>query len=143
MFLRRVFLWVSLCVFAVSATALAPDKPIADFIRETWSVDDGLPQSTIQSMAQTRDGYLWFATHEGAARFDGHQFTVFNEANTPALSGSGISALGAMQDGSLFLGLRDGGLVHYVQGVFTTVSPEGGLPKGTVSVLVEEGVLED
>ncbi len=139
MFLRRVSLWALLCTFAFPATALAPDKPIADFIRETWSVDDGLPQSTIQSMAQTRDGYLWFATHEGAARFDGRQFTVFNEANTPTLTGSGIGALAAMQDGSLFLGLRDGGLVHYVQGVFTTVNPAGGLPKGTVSVLVEEG----
>ena len=137
--IRCIYLWVLLAAFALPAVALAPDKPIADFIRESWSVDEGLPQSAIQGMAQTRDGYLWVATHEGAARFDGHRFTVFNEANTPALGGSGIGALVAMRDGSLYLGLRDGGLVRYAQGLFTPVNPEGGLPKGNITVLVEEG----
>ena len=139
MLIRCFYRWVLLFTFVSPANALAPDKPIADFIRESWSVDEGLPQSAIQGMAQTVDGYLWFATHEGAARFDGHRFSIFNEANTPALFGSGIGALAAMRDGSLYLGLRDGGLVRYKQGIFSTVTPDGGLPKGTITVLVEEG----
>jgi diguanylate cyclase (GGDEF)-like protein len=120
------------------ALALDPAKPIGDFIHETWSVDDGLPQSTVRSIAQTRDGYIWFATHEGVARFDGRKFTVFNEANTKALRGSGIASLREARDGSLYLGLRDGGLVRHQGNKFETVAPVGGLPKGTVSVLEED-----
>ncbi len=126
---------LSLCV---PTWALDSAKPISDFIHETWSVDDGLPQSTVRSIAQTRDGYIWFATHEGAARFDGRKFTVFNEANTKALRGSGIAALRAARDGSLYLGLRDGGLVRLQGEKFDVVSPTGGLPKGSVSVLEED-----
>lgn len=131
----------SLAVAVVPTATLTsiPVKPIGDLIHETWSVDDGLPQSTIRSMAQTRDGYLWFATHEGVARFDGQKFTVFNEANTPALRGSGVAALREARDGSLYLGLRDGGLVRYQREEFTAVIPVGGLPKGSVSVLEEDG----
>ncbi len=138
MLIRCVYFWVLSAAFALPAAALDTAKPIVDFIHESWSVDDGLPQSAIQGMAQTADGYLWFATHEGVARFDGHRFTVFNEANTPPLVGNGISALRAMQDGSLYLGLRDGGLVQYSRGVFRTINPAGGLPRGVVSVLAED-----
>lgn len=80
--------WTCLCVvalFAADTFALDTKKPLADFMHQTWSVDNGLPQSTIRGISQTRDGYLWFATHEGVARFDGLAFTVFDEANTPVV----------------------------------------------------------
>ncbi len=123
---------------AMPVLALNVNKPIGDFIHETWSVDDGLPQSTVRSIAQTRDGYMWFATHEGVARFDGRKFTVFNDASTPVLKGSGIAALRETRDGSLYIGLRDGGLVRYSGGKFESVEPIGGLPKGSVSVLEQD-----
>jgi len=129
---------ILLLLLSTPTRALDSAKPISDFIHETWSVDDGLPQSTVRSIAQTRDGYIWFATHEGAARFDGRKFTVFNEANTNVLRGSGVAALRAARDGSLYLGLRDGGLVRLRGEKFEVVTPNGGLPKGSVSVLEED-----
>ncbi len=123
---------------ALPALALDPAKAIGDFIHESWSVDDGLPQSTIRSIAQTRDGYVWFATHEGVARFDGRKFTVFDESTTPVLRGSGVVALRETRDGSLYMGLRDGGLVRYKSEKFEAVTPVGGLPKGALSVLEED-----
>ena len=140
----RILAWclklalIFLAAMPVLALALNVNKPIGDFIHETWSVDDGLPQSTVRSIAQTRDGYMWFATHEGVARFDGRKFTVFNEASTPVLKGSGIAALRETRDGSLYIGLRDGGLVRYSGGKFESVEPIGGLPKGSVSVLEQD-----
>lgn len=136
--LLMVFPVLALAQLSPPSSPPAAVKPISDLIHETWSVDDGLPQRTIRGMAQTRDGYLWFATHEGVARFDGQKFTVFNEANTPVLRGRGVAALREAKDGSLYLGLRDGGLVRYQREKFTAVNPVGGLPKGSVSVLAED-----
>jgi len=35
-------------------------------------------QRLVRAIAQTADGYLWFATFGGLARFDGMNFTVFD-----------------------------------------------------------------
>lgn len=132
-----------LLLIAPTALALDTKKPLAEYMHQTWSVDNGLPQSTIRGISQTTDGYVWFATHEGVARFDGLVFTVYDEGNTPVLHGSGVSALLAQKDGGLLLGLRDGGIVRYAGGRFETLAPKGGLPAGSISVLAEEasGVL--
>ena len=130
--------YVSVALAACPALALDTSKPLSDLTHQTWSVDEGLPHSTVRSVAQTADGYLWFATHEGAARFDGITFTVFNQANAPALRGSGVASLLTARDGSLVLGLRDAGLARYVQGKFEAINPEGGIPVGTVNFLAED-----
>ncbi len=39
----------------------------------------------VTSAVQTRDGYLWFGTYSGLARFDGERFQVFDSSNTPKL----------------------------------------------------------
>ena len=60
-------LWVWL-LFAAVATA-APAYQV-----DVWRADDGLPQSTVTSIAQTADGYLWLGTQNGLVRFDGVSF---------------------------------------------------------------------
>lgn len=47
---------------------------------DSWTTDNGLPQGSINSILQTRDGYIWLATFGGLARFDGLRFQVFNAA---------------------------------------------------------------
>lgn len=41
-------------------------------------------------MVQSLDGYLWFGTYAGVARFDGMGFQVFTPGNTPGLPSAGI-----------------------------------------------------
>ncbi len=41
------------------------------------SVRDGLPSSTVYALAQDRQGFMWFGTEGGLARFDGAHFRVF------------------------------------------------------------------
>jgi diguanylate cyclase (GGDEF)-like protein len=138
---RAIALLVALSawVFATPlARALEPTKPIADYVHETWTVDSGLPQGTIRTMVQTTDGYIWFGTHEGLARFDGHEFTVFDEGNTPVLKGGSISALAQTRDGNLYIGLRDGGLVRYRSGKFVRMDLGMVAVNNTVSVLAED-----
>lgn len=134
---RGLFLALALLQVRV-ALALDPTRSLIEHVRVSWSADSGLPQSTVRAVAQSQDGYLWLATHEGLARFDGRQFFVFNEANAPALRGSGISALLSAKDGSLWVGLRDGGVAKYEAGSFRALASEGGIPNGVVTVLRED-----
>ena len=112
--------------------ALDTNKGLSDLMHQVWSVDEGLPHSTVRAIAQTGDGYLWFATHEGVVRFDGVSFSVFNQEDAPALAGSGIASLLKAADGSLIIGLRDRGFVRFAGGKFETLDPKGILPAGAV-----------
>jgi len=66
-----------------------------------WEASAGLPQNSVQTMVQTRDGYVWLGTEEGLVRFDGERFEVFSRTNTPALPGKDVKSLFEAPDGSL------------------------------------------
>src|SRR5258708_2150051 len=126
-FLRSVLAPTALVVvLGLRAPALDPAKQLAEYARNSWGPAEGLPQNSVQAIQQTNDGYLWFGTQEGLARFDGVQFTVFNKANTSAIKSDDIIALKSAHDGSLWIGSRGGGLVHYQNGQFRRYSVEDG-----------------
>jgi len=77
---------------------------------DKWETDRGLPQNSVIAMTQTRDGYLWLGTLKGLARFDGLDFTVFDENNTPELDSSRIVKLYEDAQGRLWIATDTGGL---------------------------------
>ena len=85
-----------------------------------WKVEDGLPQSSVQRIAQTSDGYLWLGTLFGLARFDGVKFTVFDLGNTPAMhaGADSVEALAPDREGALWVG-TSGGLLLWRNHEFT------------------------
>jgi signal transduction histidine kinase/ligand-binding sensor domain-containing protein len=100
----------------------------AQYRIETWSTDQGLPYKTVNSVWQTRDGYLWAATADGLARFDGVRFTVFNTANTPELVSNRFGTLVESNDGSLWVAIEKRGLIRYKDGIFSNYTTLNGLP---------------
>lgn len=46
-------------------------------IVKTFNVADGLPQSFISGLAQDSTGFIWIATRDGLARYDGKEFKIF------------------------------------------------------------------
>ena len=77
-FKRQVFLLFTIVLLTTlpGTGALARDSNVADtqHILEKWTTENGLPQNSINDILQTRDGYLWLATHGGLVRFDGARF---------------------------------------------------------------------
>ncbi|MBZ5685681.1 MAG: hypothetical protein LAP86_11660 [Acidobacteriia bacterium] len=89
---------------APSATADMADRPGSHFIVDSWSTGEGLPQSSVISVIQTRDGYLWLGTLNGLVRFDGNRFTVFDEEKTPGLNSDRIIYLFEDSHTNLWIG---------------------------------------
>ncbi len=108
-----LLVWSALGVGLSPGTAAAgltspPDSP---FIVESWSTDDGLPQSSVITVLQTHDGYLWLGTLNGLVRFDGVRFTVFDENSTPGLNSSRIVHLFEDSRHTLWVGTETAGVV--------------------------------
>src|SRR5688572_27998483 len=66
---------------------------------EVWKTERGLPQNTVLSVRQSRDGYLWIGTLFGLARFDGVHFTAFNSGNTRELVSENCTTLAEDSEG--------------------------------------------
>ena len=94
---------------SLSFSASAATAALTDYFRESWSTRQGLPHNTINSNSQTPDGYLWFATWEGVARYNGREFKVFGREQQTGLPDSGIRALHLDPKGRLLLGGSRGG----------------------------------
>lgn len=43
-----------------------------------FTTEDGLPSNSVYRAVQDKDGYMWFSTEKGLAKFDGYEFEVFN-----------------------------------------------------------------
>jgi ligand-binding sensor domain-containing protein/signal transduction histidine kinase len=108
------------------------------YTRRLWRAQDGLPDQTVQAIAQTPDGYLWIGTKGGLLRFDGDHFVVYDHANTPGLSESGINCLSVSHDGSLWIGTEGGGLVRYRDRIFRTYPTADGASDSFVRVIFED-----
>ena len=109
---------LAIAVLAVPAWGLNPRLALTQLGHDIWTTSSGLPRDSIRAIAQTPDGYLWFATTGGLARFDGVSFTVFSGANTPILGEGLISAMWAAPDGSLWIGIVHNGLLRFRNGRF-------------------------
>src|SRR5215471_20651575 len=91
--IARVCLLVAMLAYAGNCFALDPNQSLKDFGRQQWLSESGLPQSTVHAITQTSDGYIWIATEQGLARFDGVSFTIFDTRNTSQFRSNDIRAL--------------------------------------------------
>jgi ligand-binding sensor domain-containing protein/signal transduction histidine kinase len=119
------------------AVALESHRDLSQLRHEVWLTESGLPQNTVHSIAQTRDGYIWVGTEEGLARFDGVKFTIFDKQNTPELKSNYIRALLADRFGALWIGTAEG-LLRAQNGKFTGFTTNEGLPSNTIQAICED-----
>lgn len=117
--LRRVLAALAL-VASCSAAATVMTPTQAPVLRQ-FTTAQGLPLDGVNDVLQTRDGYLWVATFDGLARFDGNAFTLFPVGQTRTSSDAGPAPTDGppsqrttvlMEDrrGRLWIGTEDSGL---------------------------------
>jgi signal transduction histidine kinase/ligand-binding sensor domain-containing protein/DNA-binding NarL/FixJ family response regulator len=121
---------------ARAAQALDPRKALTQYGLDSWQA--GLPLTSIHTVAQSRDGYIWVGTQEGMARFNGVSFTTFDRHNTPALRSSDVWTLLPARDGSLWIGTVTGGLSVMRDGRVSSFSTRDGLAADMVLSIHED-----
>jgi ligand-binding sensor domain-containing protein len=94
-----------------------------------WLPKDGLPQSTITSIAQSEDGYIWFGTQEGLVRFDGIKFFVFEHGKDVELQNFNISVICKGPMNKIYIGTFNKGLFIFENNDFLKVDEKSGLPE--------------
>jgi ligand-binding sensor domain-containing protein/signal transduction histidine kinase len=99
------FAWLWPGIFFAALPAMGADSSGSPFIVNSWNNEQGLPQSSVISIIQTRDGYLWLGTLNGLVRFDGNRFAIFDENNTPGLGSDRIVYLFEDSRTNLWVGL--------------------------------------
>src|ERR1700722_9675638 len=104
----------------------------AQFVIDSWSTENGLPQNSVLSIQQTPDGYLWLTTFDGLVRFDGMHFSVFNKINTAEITSNRFISLFCEPDGTLWAATEDSGVVRYRGGRFQSFTVRNGLPSNRV-----------
>ena len=107
-------------LFLAHLLAAAP----VDYLVDGWDTEFNLPSSTVTSIEQTPDGYLWVGTYNGLARFDGARFVTFDPVNTPELGQARVQGLFLDANGTLWINTFRGGLTSYRNGVFRQELPD-------------------
>ncbi len=85
---------------------------------EQLSVDKGLSQSSILSIVQDNQGFIWFSTLDGLNKYDGYKFKVYwTKPNTPNVITDNISNVlyetPDKENPTLWVGTADHGLCRY------------------------------
>jgi len=91
------------CVSESFAQSGDPDLP------ERFSVSGGLPDPTINCLAQDEDGFLWIGTFNGLSRFDGTEFVnFFHQQNHNSIPGNDITGLRCLSGHRLLVATSSG-----------------------------------
>ena len=102
--------WLAACLLAapMGLRAALPETP--QFRR--MGVEQGLPSSRINGLAQDRAGYLWIATDDGVARYDGVGMRVWrhNPGIVGGMPDNLVNALHIDADDQVWLAFSTGGL---------------------------------
>ncbi len=120
-FLLLVIVAADMTLFASAQNGLDPKREPAHYTHQSWRVRDGLPQSSVNALAQTPDGYLWIGTQEGLSRFNGSAFRTFNKSIVPQLRSNFVRLLAAGRGGTLWIATTAPGLIAYRRGEFARV----------------------
>jgi len=116
---RRIFDLLAACAALVSsstaALGAAPIPATRPMYFEHLTMRDGLSMSTINSILQDSQGYVWLATEAGLNRYDGYTVRQFrrDRGNPHGLASDYVWSMAEDAHGDLWLATDGGGVVRW------------------------------
>jgi len=127
--LKRVFIYV--LFISLSTTVLYSQQ----YFFRKYSVEEGLPQSSVFCLLQDSRNYIWMGTNGGGVtRFDGKKFETFTI--TDGLSDNIVRSLFEDSKGNIWIGTISG-LTFYDGFNFKPIGEEAGLTGSAVLKITE------
>lgn len=110
-------------VFALAFIGLNLTHPIArERVQRRFDSTNGLQNSTIYSLLQDRDGFIWIGTGGGVVRYDGNQMRRWG----PEMINRDVLTLAASPTGEIVAAENDGSLYRIVSdGVVPVIGADG------------------
>ena len=98
-----------------AAPATTPVPAVRPLYFEHVTTRDGLSQSTVMSILQDTQGYLWFGTEGGLDRYDGYSIREYRRqrGNSAGLASDYIWAIAEDGDNNLWLATEGGGIERW------------------------------
>lgn len=89
---------------------LAGEAPLLRF--EHRGLEDGMAQSSANTLMQDSQGFIWISTQGGLHRYDGHEFKIYASTpfDTTSLSDSWVWSASEASNGDLWIATESGGL---------------------------------
>src|SRR4051812_13262855 len=135
--LRRYFRWSVVLAIVLIARVVGADAPASKWSVHVWQRNDGLSSNNISGVAQSSDGYLWVATDNTLARFDG---TRFVECSPPAVCGgttTNVSGMIRSHAGGIIVAMHGGPVGRFAVGAAPEIFSKG-LPETNVTSMRED-----
>lgn len=125
--IRLVALILGIALFS-NAAAIPIERKLYQLQHQNWKAKDGVPTS-IGTIAQTDDGYLWLGTSNGLYRFDGVNFELY-QPRVGELPRGYVYNIRAQPGVGLWVGWGLGGISLVREGVATTYGLAAGVSEG-------------
>ncbi len=107
-----------------------------DYTVTNYSVSDGLAQSTVYSIYEDHNGFMWFSTMGGGvSRFDGVNFKSYDETN--GLISNQVYCIFEDSKNNIWFGSR-GGLTKYDGYSFKSYTVDDGLSNNIIRCIAED-----
>jgi len=126
---------LALILFYLSTPIVWANAQLYNF--ETYSVNEGLPQSQVNTIYEDSRGYLWFGTAGGGVcQFDGINFTQFDEKQ--GLCGPIVTAVVEDNSGNLWIGATWGGISRFNGKKFQNYTRKNGLISTSTTAILKD-----
>lgn len=119
---------------------LDPMKAFSQYSYDFWNIENGLPDNVVKDIVKTGNGYIWIATFDGLARYDGIKYDYFDRDNVPFLANN-QETLSLFEDRhkNLWIGTNGSGFLKYVDGQFDTLAVTEPFRTASVTAFAQTG----
>ena len=100
-----------------------------------YTINEGFPHAQVWDIFQDRQGYVWFATAGGVAKYNGIEFTVYTKDD--GMVSNVIRSIFQDDDGKLWL-CTDDGVAVFDGKSFVNYTTKDGLAPGAVFEMVKD-----
>lgn len=103
----NIFVLLNILLFAYSTLDIYSNSNNITF--NDFNIDQGISQTTIESIFQDSKGYVWLGTNDGLNKFNGYDFKVYNyEEDENSISNNFITDIKEDKDENIWIATIDG-----------------------------------